>query len=110
MKKLLFSLLFLTSVSMGVFIGIQQLRASTPTVSGGESPASVYYDETWKATNAVVSSYNKATDRSRFTEVNPATKNATGVAAHVKNPSPGVQVYPKMVVTRWTVHGHIHFQ
>lgn len=96
-RKLIYILLFVYGVTGGVFFNLSRVRASSPVgeTSGGESPASVYYDEHWKAENAMV------------------TRNSDGTLAwsvfNNFNNDTSPSKKPKMVVTKWVVHGHIHF-
>jgi hypothetical protein len=107
-RRELYFLLFILGVCAGIFFGINKVRASSPEgeTSGGEQPASTYYDEFWQATEAVVSTAGG------FAQFNPSTHNNTGTAARFRNTPGGwvADIFPKMVVTRWRVHGHIHFR
>ncbi|MDD2703227.1 MAG: hypothetical protein PHC33_04405 [Candidatus Omnitrophica bacterium] len=107
-KKMAYSILFLIGIGAGVIFGLHKARASSPEgeTSGGEQPASVYYDEFWQATGAAVSS------NGGYVNVDPSGHAETAVAAAwttADNVSQ-VNLLPKMVVTQWTVHGHIHFE
>jgi hypothetical protein len=109
-KKKLYSIVLMIGLGAGIVFGLHKARASTPEGenSGGEQPASVYYDEFWQASKAVVTLNNG------YKEMNPANHSPSGVAAGWNtDPATGVsqvRVLPKMVVTQWTVHGHIHFE
>jgi hypothetical protein len=108
-KKKVCIVLFLIGIGAGVVFGLHKARASSPEGegSGGEQPASVYYDEFWQASDAVVSS------NTGYTPMNPANHAESGVAAAWDTGADGisrVRILPKMVVTQWTVHGHIHFE
>ncbi len=99
-RKLIYILLFAYGVTGGVFFSLSRARANTPVgeTSGGESPASVYYDEHWKAANAIVTDNSGVGGALRWSVFNNFTNNTPNSAK------------PKMVVTRWEVHGHIHFR
>lgn len=107
-RRNIYFLLFILGVSIGVFFGLNKVRASSPEgeTSAGEQPASTYYDEFWQATEAVVSG------ASGFVNFIPSTHNNTETAARFRNTAGGwvANIFPKMVVTRWRVHGHIHFR
>ena len=96
-RKLIYILLFVFGVSGGVFFSLSKVRATPPVgPSGGETTPSVYYDEHWKAENAMVTTNSDSTLAwSVFNNFNNDT-------------SPSKK--PKMVVTKWVVHGHIHFR
>jgi len=94
-KNKIYLLLFILGLGLGIFFGLNKVKASSPEppeVSGGEQPASVYYDEYWQATSAII---NTDTGYQEFT----GFKGPTTATAR-----------PKMVVTTWNVHGHIHFR
>jgi len=98
-KKKIYFFLFILGLSLGIFWGINKVRASSPEgeTSGGEQPASVYYDEYWQATRALVYIEDGMTQGfEEFTDFNEPTPTTT-TTKH------------KMVVTKWKVHGHIHF-
>jgi hypothetical protein len=103
-KNKLYFLFLIIGVTAGVSFGLIKARASLPEgeTSGGEQPASVYYDETWSATDAVVSTSNG------YKSFNPSAHSPTQIAA--KFDSGKISLFPKFVVKEWTVHGHIHFQ
>ncbi|MFA5363121.1 MAG: hypothetical protein WC335_07795 [Candidatus Omnitrophota bacterium] len=107
-KKKAYIILLMIGIGAGILFGLHKARASSPEneTSGGEQPASVYYDEFWQATEAVVSSNNG------YTSMNPSGHAETVVAAAwtTTNNVSQVSLLPKMVVTQWTVHGHIHFE
>ncbi len=108
-KKKVYVVLLLMGIGAGIMFGLSKARASSPEreTSGGE-PAKTCYDEFWQASEAIVSS------DTGYTRVNPANHGDTGTAAGWDtDPATGasrVRVLPKMVVTQWTVHGHIHFE
>jgi hypothetical protein len=108
--------LFCIGVISGVFNGTHSIMASTPEgeVSGGEQPASVYYDEHWRAIQAYVAT------ETGYNMINPASKldtPLTGIIATQAISINGenvdvayVSLQPDMVITKWEVHGHIHFE
>lgn len=104
MKKRLYVAIFLVGITMGVFWGMTKVKASSPVneSSGGEDTASVYYDESWKAERALVSSPTAG-----YYDADISNNGDTSTSAQMQG---GSNVFPKMVVTRWKVHGHIHFQ
>ena len=93
-KNKIYLLMFILGLGLGIFFGLNKVKASSPVnePSGGETTASVYYDEYWQATRAII---NTDTGYQEFTGFNGST---TATAR------------PKMVVTKWKVHGHIHFE
>ena len=93
-------------IGIGVVFGLNKARASSPEgeISGGEQPASVYYDESWQATEAYVST---SLGYKPMPTTDIVNHRDTDVAANLTT---GQVVFPKMVVTQWTVHGHIHFE
>jgi len=108
MRKIYFLFLIL-GLGMGILWGLGRAKASSPEgeSSGGEQPASVWYDEFWQATQAVVSTENG------YRNFNPSTHNNTDTAAKFEDASKDQRragLLPKMVVTKWKVHGHIHFR
>lgn len=107
MRKI-YLLLFILGLGIGIFFGLSKVKASTPVgeTSGGEQPASVYYDEHWQATQAAVST------ESGYQNFDPSIHGNTSTAGKIENTSGGwiVRLFPKMVVTKWKVHGHIHFE
>ena len=107
-KKMYIAVLMI-GLGLGIVFGLHKARAFSPEgeVSGGEQPASVSYDEFWQANEAVVSS------DTGYVSMNPANRAETGIAAGFNAGADGsvqVRTLPKMVVTQWTVHGHIHFE
>jgi hypothetical protein len=110
-KNKIYLLLFILGLGIGIFSGLSKARASSPEgqTSGGEQPASVYFDEFWQATGAIVSTV------SGYQGFDPSRRANTPVAGRLEklnNPSRGwvARLFPKMVVTKWKVHGHIHFE
>lgn len=106
-KNKIYLLLFILGLSVGIFFGLNRVRASPPEgeTSGGDQPASVYFDEHWRATQAIVSTESGFVNFSDFNSL-------TSPAGRIENTPGGwlVRVFPKMVVTKWRVHGHIHFE
>jgi len=99
--------LFVLGLSLGILFAINKVKASSPESDASSYPISMYYDEYWQATNSIVSSANG------FVELNPSSRGPTGTAASLDNATTYgwvVRVFPKMVVTRWRVRGHIHFE
>jgi hypothetical protein len=92
-------------VTAGVSFGLIRARASSPEgeLSGGEQPASVYYDETWNATDALVST------SAGYKSFDPSVHSQTPTAAEFDS-NDKISLFPKFVVKGWTVHGHIHFE
>lgn len=107
LRKVYF-LLFILGLGAGVFFALNNARASNPQgeVSGGEQPASVYYDESWKASDALVSKDGG------YQAVDISSRQDTPKAGQLEKVGDAwsVKVFPKMIVTKWKVHGHIHFQ
>jgi len=107
-RNKIYFLLLVIGVTAGVFWGLLKARADTPEgkSSQGEDPASVYYDETWNATGAVIST------KRGYANFDPSVHQSTAIAAEFENgPSDErIKVFPKFVVKEWTVHGHIHFE
>jgi hypothetical protein len=103
-KNKVYLLFLVVGVAAGVFWGLLRARADTPEgeISKGESPASVYYDETWNCTGALVSS------ETGYKDFKPSLSDHTQTAA--KFDGNEIKVFPKFVVREWTVHGHIHFE
>ena len=109
------AVLLLTAAAAGLVAGVVSVMATGP--AGEESPrgraeypASVYYDEHWAAAGALVTSANSSTG---FQAVDPSKGAASETAALIRKDGDGkwgTAVQPRMVVTRWRVHGHIHFQ
>ncbi|MFA6583705.1 MAG: hypothetical protein WCS77_05350 [Elusimicrobiaceae bacterium] len=108
MKKTVIVLLILFGVGVagGLFIGSVPVIASplTNEVSGGEQPASVWYDEQWKAIGAI------ATTNGGYAHVNLPGKISNAAKMSKHGTRWAVSAQPKMVVTKWQVHGHIHFE
>ena len=104
-RNKLYLLFLIIGVTAGVAFGLIKARASSSEgeTSGGEQPASVYYDETWNATDALVSS------SLGYKTFDPSAHNPTQTAAEFDSDGK-VSVFPKFVVKEWTVHGHIHFE
>jgi len=98
--------LFVLGGLLGVFSN--NLEASSPEgeVSDGEDPASVYYDEHWKATESYVATNNG------YASFDPSSRMDTPITCHIKNDGSGdyCSLQPDMVITKWKVHGHIHFE
>ncbi len=102
-----FFLLFIVGLVAGLAIGLNKVMASDPRGERVDEPvASVWYDEHWRAIDAVVSSEDG------YDYFNPSTHNDTEVAGKMEeiNDVWITTLYPKMVVTKWRVHGHIHFE
>ncbi|MBU1147176.1 MAG: hypothetical protein KKD11_02390 [Candidatus Omnitrophica bacterium] len=108
--KLLFLGLAVALFVLGGLLGIfsNNLQASPPEgeVSGGEQPASVYYDEHWKATESYVAT------TSGYVSFDPSSLMDTSVTGEIKDgvDGPYCSLQPDMVITKWKVHGHIHFE
>ncbi len=108
-------ILFLFGGILGIFYSSNKLLASSPQdkTSGGK-PASVFYDEHWQAIGAYV-----ATKRG-YAFLNPSTGHSSPVAGKIEytpvaTPSgvvnvPRATLEPDMVITKWKVHGHVHFE
>ncbi len=98
--------LFVLGGLLGVFSN--NLQASSPEgeVSDGEDPASVYYDEHWKATESYVATNNG------YASFDPSSRMDTPITGQIKNDGSGdyCSLQPDMVITKWKVHGHIHFE
>lgn len=121
-KKRTYVLLFILGLVAGVFFGLQKAKASSPegeaSTTGG---ITYYYDESWKATQAIVSRKAGANYRYEYFYPygeppayplpNEPTDKQTDPAAELGTDDGGgiVKLFPKMVVTKWKVHGHIHF-
>ncbi|MDD5668410.1 MAG: hypothetical protein PHE58_00040 [Candidatus Omnitrophica bacterium] len=93
----------------GVSFGLNKAKASSPEgeTSAGEANASVNYDEYWQASQSVVST------TSGYQTFNPLNHGNTPTSATIASVEAGkwaVTLQPKMVVTKWKVHGHIHFE
>ena len=102
-NKLLF-LLLLVGLFTGVSFGLIKAKASNPNdddVRAGEQPASVYYDEKWTAIGTTSGNGAWGTFIPKVAS-SPVTVTMAPID-YVKN-------FPKMVVTKWKVHGHIHFE
>lgn len=116
----LYIALFIIGLAAGLFFRLNKAKASTAQgeTSKGEQPASTVYEESWKATEALVS----AAGGYRYFYPYGSTPDypLPSRPPHVQTPEAGkmentdggwlVQIYPKMVVTKWSVHGHIHFR
>jgi len=109
--------LFCVGIILGIFSGKYKLMASSPEseTSGGEQPASVYYDEHWQAIEAYVATQNG------YSQINPAGKSDTPVTGVIETETIAINdgddvdiayvlLQPDMVITKWKVHGHIHFE
>ncbi|MCX5708676.1 MAG: hypothetical protein NTY14_06890 [Candidatus Omnitrophica bacterium] len=97
-------LLFLIiGVAAGVSFGIIKARADSPEPPEvSKEVATVFYDEMWNCTSAVVSS------ETGYKNFDPHAQPQTGTAAKFEDDK--IKVFPKFVVREWTVHGHIHFE
>lgn len=105
-------LVFIAGIFLGALFNIHRLEASDPggEVSGGEQAASTFWHEHWQATEGYVSSetgYEKI-----GISLTPTSKSPVVSGKMVKKISQPAQVtiYPNMMVTKWKVHGHIHFR
>jgi len=108
-KNKIYLLLFILGLGWGIFFGLNKVKACSPEVTDvseegavqPESTPSVYYDEYWQATRALV-----------YLDPNPNNPdNAPGFAdfTDFNEPTPTTTTTKhKMVVTKWRVHGHIH--
>lgn len=104
-KNKIYLLLFGLGLSAGILFAIGKVKASTPEGEVATAPINMYYDEHWRAVKSVVSS------DSGFVEFDPSTGNDTATAAKIDNNTGFgyiVRVFPKMVITKWKVNGHIH--
>ena len=107
--------LFFSGVILGLFSFTGNLRASSPEgeTSAGEG-ASVFYDEHWRAVGAY------AATETGYAFLNPSTGAASPVAGKIELISistaggvvtvPHTTLEPDMVITKWKVHGHVHFE
>jgi len=118
-KKIYFAV-FVVGSCVGLFFGLHKAKAITPEGegSGGEQPSSVVYDEKWKATETLVSTasgyqyfYPYGSSPAYPLPAQPVNRQ-TVEAGKLESTSGGwlVRIYPKLVVTKWSVHGHIHFR
>jgi hypothetical protein len=106
-KNKLYFIFLIIGVFAGVSFGLMKAKASSPEPpadKGGEVTASVYYDETWNATAALVSGENG------YRDFDPSANSKTQTAAKFDNSDGKIIAFPKFVVKEWTVHGHIHFE
>ncbi|MFH0913133.1 MAG: hypothetical protein V1884_02490 [Candidatus Omnitrophota bacterium] len=112
--------LFVIGLCAGLFFALNKARALTPEgeSSQGESPSSVAYDESWKATQTLVSTssgyqyfYPYGSSPAYPLPALP-TSQQTPTAGQLENTNGGwvEGIFPKLVVTKWSVHGHIHFR
>lgn len=110
-KNKIYLLLFGLGLSAGILFAIGKAKASVPAPNTPVPLPSMYYDEHWWADGAVVSS---AAGFVGFDHVRPAEHDPTGIAATIEDAGDPadkiIRVFPKMVVTRWQVHGHIHME
>lgn len=109
-------IIFCLGCLCGVFYFTREAKASDPEgeVSGGEPNASVTYDEHWRAVTAYVATENG------YSEIDPSTKVDSDISGKIDSVSiatpggpvnvPYVSLEPDMVITKWKVHGHIHFE
>ncbi|PIV39089.1 MAG: hypothetical protein COS29_04505 [Candidatus Omnitrophica bacterium CG02_land_8_20_14_3_00__42_8] len=107
---------FCLGAVLGVFSIRDELRASSPVgeISMGEQPASVYYEEHWQA----VGSYLATEEGYQFFD--PSTHGDTPVTGKIQlmpMTAGGIPINvpytilePDMVISKWKVHGHIHFE
>ena len=109
---------FCLGAVLGVFSIRDELRASSPVgeISMGEQPASVYYEEHWQA----VGSYLATEEGYQFFD--PSTHDNTPVTGKIQVTPivmveggipinvPHTILEPDMVISKWKVHGHIHFE
>lgn len=106
-KKRTYVLLFILGLTAGIFFGLQKAKASSPE---GEASTlgglTYYYDEFWQATQALVSRAGGFGYQNISNTVGDST---SGSAAVLNKTNNTVERFPKMVVTKWKVHGHIHF-
>lgn len=110
-RKSLFLAASIVLFVLGGLLGIfsNNLQASTPVgeVSDGEQPASVYYDEHWRATESYVAT------EGGYASFDPSSHMDTPVTGKIETPAVGdpyCSLQPDMVITKWKVHGHIHFE
>ena len=109
-------ILLTAGVTAGIFYSAADLEASSPEgeISGGEQPASVYYDEHWQAVESYIAT------KSGYESFDPSTRNNTDITGEIGLATfttmagevdvPYTILEPDMVVTKWKVHGHIHFE
>ncbi|MFA5161567.1 MAG: hypothetical protein WC421_04920 [Elusimicrobiales bacterium] len=103
-NRMFYVLLAALGLMAGLFVASRRAQASDPTEkSGGESKASVVWDDKWTAIGAYVSADGKYVEFLKDTGLS----GDTAVAAKIE--SGHVSLCPKMIVTRWRVHGHMHF-
>ena len=106
-RKSKFYLLFVLGLGAGILFAISKVKASSPEGEAATGPITMYYDEHWQATNSIVSS------AAGYVAFNPSGHADTGTAASLDNATGNgwiVRIFPKMVVTKWRVRGHIHFE
>lgn len=106
MRKKLSILVFVLGIIAGLLFGAIKLKASSPEGEVSPGQASVFYDEHWQAIEAIVSN----ADTNKYAMFNNFYHD-TPTAAKMKKETEGweIKTFPKMVVTKWRVHGHIHF-
>lgn len=109
--------IFILGIAAGIIFGINKVGADTPVKTDTTVAPGAKYDEYWKASEALVSDYGGYKKFEFYDSItyplpaDPDNKN-TETAGELEQDSKGnwtVKLFPKMVVTKWKVHGHIHF-
>lgn len=107
--------IFVFGLIAGVIFGIGKVRATSPINEASQGNVGMYYNEIWDATEALVST-DSGTGFTTVPITNSAGSTVNQVSAKFSKVTSGsgssyeVTVAPKMIVTKWKVHGHIHQQ
>lgn len=100
-------------VAIGVFIlgaGIgfwrgQPSRASSPEGEiVGITDALITWDEEWQAVEAHYST------KSGYASFDPSAGQQTAVSGSINAAGGYVETYPEIFVTKWRIHGHLHYE
>lgn len=118
-RNKIYLLLLSLGLAIGVIFALSKAKASSPTSSTGAPAATVVYDEYWKATEALVSTttgfryfypYGSPTSYPLpAAPINQRTNTAGIIGTDGATGGSIITLFPKMAVTKWKVHGHIHF-
>ncbi|MFA5161566.1 MAG: hypothetical protein WC421_04915 [Elusimicrobiales bacterium] len=99
--RILCLLMLAAGLAAGLLAGAA--RAEDPALmSDGDIRA--IWDEHWTALEAYASSVADGVQKLDMSSGTPATKEAAKITGS------SVSVHPRMIVTRWKIHGHIHFR
>ena len=109
-KRKLFVAVFALGAISGVIFGLGKLKASSPAGEASQGVASMYFDEIWRAEESIVSTTTGFNTVDMLNAGGGFVASIGETSAVYDTATGAITASPKMLVTKWKVHGHIHQQ